>query len=223
MDNNLIIPNEEIRITSKEIAEITGKMHKNVMQDIRKMEESWVKLCGLKFELTSQKVEQPNGGYRIVPMYSLNQLEFLYVITKYSNEMRAKLVMRWFELETAMRAEKDRKAVFYDEVMKSVDSFCVRKVAAQLRMTAQELNKLLCNEHIQYGQSGSYLPYAEYARRGFCKSRTFKSKNADGTVRTEHRTTWTEPGIAFIVDLVRDVRAKLLPKVKVVQLNLFFN
>ena len=42
------------RMTSLEIAEITGKQHKNLMRDIRNMEAAWEKTCGLKFELTSR-------------------------------------------------------------------------------------------------------------------------------------------------------------------------
>ena len=40
-------------MTSLEIAELTGKQHKNVMQAIRNMEPAWEKICGLKFQLTS--------------------------------------------------------------------------------------------------------------------------------------------------------------------------
>ena len=37
-------------MTSLEIAEVTGKQHKNVMQAIRKMEPAWEKVHGLKFQ-----------------------------------------------------------------------------------------------------------------------------------------------------------------------------
>jgi len=42
---------EPQRMTSLEIAELTGKQHKNLMRDIRNMEPAWEKLTGLKFEL----------------------------------------------------------------------------------------------------------------------------------------------------------------------------
>ena len=51
-------------MTSIEIAEVTGKQHKNVMQAIRNMESAWEKICGLKFQLTSRTISQPNGGTR---------------------------------------------------------------------------------------------------------------------------------------------------------------
>ena len=39
------------RMTSIEIAEVTGKQHKNVMQAIRNMEPAWEKVNGRKFAL----------------------------------------------------------------------------------------------------------------------------------------------------------------------------
>ena len=89
----------EQRMTSLEIAEVTGKQHKNVMQAIRNMEPAWEKTCGLKFQLTSREVLQPNGGIRNVPCYSLTKTECLYVATKFNDEARAKLVLRWKQLE----------------------------------------------------------------------------------------------------------------------------
>ncbi len=86
-------------MTSLEIAEITGKQHKNVMQSIRNMEPAWEKICGLKFQLTSRPIIQPNGGTREVPCYSLTKTECLYVATKFNDEARAKLVLRWEEQE----------------------------------------------------------------------------------------------------------------------------
>lgn len=97
MTKDLIKPQEFI--TSLELAELTGKKHKNVMRDIREMEPDWTKTCGLKFEPTSRVVQMPNGGTRIETIYLLNKLESLYIITKYNNEARAKLVLRWAELE----------------------------------------------------------------------------------------------------------------------------
>ena len=61
------------RMTSLEIAEVTGKPHNDVMKAIRKMEPAWVRICQGKFSLTSRMVQQPNGGTREVPCYSLTK------------------------------------------------------------------------------------------------------------------------------------------------------
>jgi phage regulator Rha-like protein len=86
-------------MTSLEIAELTGKQHKDVLKAIRNMEPAWTKTCGRKFALTSRIIEQPNGGTREVPCYSLTKTECLYIATKFNDEARAKLVIRWEELE----------------------------------------------------------------------------------------------------------------------------
>ena len=97
--------NQQQTMTSLEIAELTGKQHKNVMQAIRKMEPAWIKTCGLKFQLTSRIIEQPNGGTREVPCYQLTKTECLFIATKFNDEARAKLVLRWEKLEEAHRGQ----------------------------------------------------------------------------------------------------------------------
>ncbi len=87
------------RMTSLEIAELTGKQHKDVLKAIRNMEPAWEKVCGRNFALTSRTIVQPNGGTREVPCYSLTKTETLYIATKFNDEARAKLVLRWEELE----------------------------------------------------------------------------------------------------------------------------
>ena len=52
---NTLIVNLQQTMTSLEIAELTGKQHKNVMQAIRNMEPAWEKVNGLKFQLVEYK------------------------------------------------------------------------------------------------------------------------------------------------------------------------
>ena len=93
------VNNNQHMMTSLEIAEVTGKNHKDVLKAIRKMEQAWVDVCGRKFALTSRTVVQPNGGTREVPCYLLTKTECLYIATKFNDEARARLVLRWEELE----------------------------------------------------------------------------------------------------------------------------
>ena len=98
MINKTVNDNQHM-MTSLEIAEVTGKNHKDVLKAIRKMEQAWVDVCGRKFALTSRTVVQPNGGTREVPCYLLTKTECLYIATKFNDEARARLVLRWEELE----------------------------------------------------------------------------------------------------------------------------
>ena len=88
------------RMTSLEIAQVIGKQHKNVMQAIRNMEPAWESERGLKFQLTQIREAIPNGGYRLRPVFVLSKTECLYIATKFNDQARARLVLRWKELES---------------------------------------------------------------------------------------------------------------------------
>ena len=120
------LTNEE-RMTSLQIAEIVGKTHAHVMRDIRNMEQAWYEVSQSKFGLSSYKQPQPNGGYKEVPCYSLTKTECLYVATKYNDEARAKLVLRWEKLEREHQTE--------------IQKALPKSYAEALRMLADEAEK----------------------------------------------------------------------------------
>lgn len=82
-------------MSSLEIAELTERNHKDVMRSIREMEPAWVKINRRNFAL----VEYRDAKGEMRPMYQLTKTECLYVATKFNDEARAKLVIRWEELE----------------------------------------------------------------------------------------------------------------------------
>ena len=51
------------------------------------------------------------------------------------------------------------KADYADQVLDSVSCLTTTQVAKGMGMTANELNRILCQKGIQYGQSGQYLLY----------------------------------------------------------------
>lgn len=62
-------------MTSREIAELTGKEHKHVMEAIRTMEASWEKVSGSKFRLANYQDEQNKPR----PQYELSKKECLCI------------------------------------------------------------------------------------------------------------------------------------------------
>ncbi len=72
------------------------------MEAIRKMEPAWVKVNGRNFAL----VEYKDAKGELRPCYQLTKTECLYIATKFNDEARAKLVLRWEELEMADVREK---------------------------------------------------------------------------------------------------------------------
>lgn len=106
------------RMTSLQIAEITGKPHNDVMKAIRKMEPAWEKVQGGNFSLMQEEVETNNGGHKMRPYYSLTKEECLYIATKFNDEARAKLIKRWKELEE--QHQKPSLPQNYLEALKSL-------------------------------------------------------------------------------------------------------
>ena len=100
--------NGEPQMTSLEIAQLTGKQHKHVMEAIRKMEPAWATIAGSNFRLGSY--EDANGQLR--PCYLLSKTETLYIATKFKDEMRAKLVLRWEELDIQRFRDSELRTQF---------------------------------------------------------------------------------------------------------------
>lgn len=94
------------------------------------------------------------------------------------------------------------RAEYADQVLDSISCFTTTQLAKELDMTAQELNRLLCEMHIQYWQSGQYLLYADYARQGYAKNRTHSHRGHDGLLHTHTYLVWTERGRDFIHQLL---------------------
>ena len=100
--NNNIIEFVEIpqTMSSLEIARLTGKPHNDVLKAIRTMEPAWEKVNGGKFS----RVEYKDAKGEMRPCFELTKTECLYVATKFNDEARAKLIIRWEELERKNRA-----------------------------------------------------------------------------------------------------------------------
>ena len=100
----LIIMETNIQIqqtmTSLEIAELTGKQHKNLMRDIRNMEPAWEKVNGLKFELIDYQL---NSEARLSPHFTLGELtksshREVYNIPSHEAIENLKRVCSWLEV-----------------------------------------------------------------------------------------------------------------------------
>lgn len=94
------------------------------------------------------------------------------------------------------------RAEYAEHVLDSVSCFTTTQVAKELHMTGRELNRILCERGIQYPQSGQYLLYAKYARRGYAQNRTHTYRDLMGAVHTTSSLVWTERGKRFIHDLL---------------------
>ena len=208
--------NNEQTMTSLEIAELTGKQHKDVMKAIRNMESSWEKVCGRKFALTSRTIVQPNGGTREVPCYVLTKTETLYIATKFNDEARAKLVLRWEFLERERMAEQQQMAALpspkkilaaADEIIgeglrmlnePAEDTLTATQVAKTFNMTTLDFNAVLSHMGIQFRRDGHWNLNEDLQGRGYTAMRTHVSYSLKGKKKVKVYMTWTMEGLRYL-------------------------
>ena len=131
-----------------------------------------------------------------------------YLIAK-KGESDKEVMQRAMEIVKTTLAKRDEqiaklkpRAEYADSVLDSINCITTTQLAKELGMSAQELNRRLCEMRIQYWQSGQYMLYAEFARQGFAKSRTRRHVCKHGIVITEMYLVWTERGRNFIHQLL---------------------
>ena len=129
------------------------------------------------------------GGYMIARPDESDEI----ILARALQIMQATLARRDEQI-----AKLKPRADYADHVLDSVSCFTVTQIGKELGMTGHDLNVLLCQMGIQYAQSGQYLLYADYARQGLAKNRTFSREANDGTLHTRTYLVWTERGRDFI-------------------------
>ena len=129
------------------------------------------------------------GGYMVVRPDESNEV----ILARALQIMHATLQRRDEQI-----AKLQPRADYADHVLDSISCFTVTQIGKELGMTGHDLNVLLCRMGIQYVQSGQYLLYADYARQGLAKNRTFEYHTSSGELKTRTYLVWTERGRDFI-------------------------
>ena len=198
-------------MTSLEIAELTGKQHFHVMEAIRKMEPAWKKIAASNFRLGTYK--DANGQLR--PCYQLTKTECLYIATKFNDEARAKLVLRWQELE--LQEQKRRQQLCLPEPKEILrladniigeglrmlneeaeDTLTATQVAKTFNMKVYDFNAVLRDMGIQYRRGGHWNISDDLADRGLTALRTHVSYSLKGEKKIHTYMTWTISGLKYL-------------------------
>ena len=203
------------RMTSLEIAELTGKQHKNLMRDIRNMEPAWEKLTGLKFELCQKTYQLANGVKKQQPYYSLTKRETLYIATKYNDEARAKLVIRWEALERERSTAREVRLLPEPQQILSMadriigatlsemneaaeDTLTATQVAKTFNMTVYDFNAVVRDMGIQYRRGGHWNISDDLEGRDLVRFRTHVSYSLKGEKKIRTYMTWTLSGLRYL-------------------------
>jgi phage antirepressor YoqD-like protein len=188
--NNLSIIN---KMTSMEIAEITGKQHQHVMRDIRDEAE---KLSNAGIDTASKfGLREREGLIDNIPYYELTKEGVLQLAARYDAVTRAKLI------ELAMRQDKPKipqtfaealrlaadleeerqkllpKAEGYDYLMNASGTVTIGEAASIIGIRGIGQNKffkLLATEEIIFKKGNSYVPYSDYKDRFIVKQNPIK-------------------------------------------------
>ena len=195
------------------------------MKSIRTMEPVWENERGRKFALSQIQEKIPNGGYKLRPCYLLDKLECLFVATKFNDVARAKLVLRWAELETSKRAmtighcalletEADiimrSDAIMKREISKvninAVGCYTMKSVAASLRMSYRDLCQMLVDHDVMNKVNGTYELLPPFTFMGYESYRLHERYNLEGDRRQRRYLVWTEAGRDFVISLVKRIK-----------------
>ena len=142
----------------------------------------------------------------------------LYALILSSKLPQAKVFKRWvtsevlpairktghYELTSTELMQLAGKAEYCDEVLESVSCFTTTQIAKELSMTVHDLTRLLMERGVMYKQTGQYMLYADYARKGYAKNRTHTHYDAEGELHTRTYLVWTEEGRRFIHRICHD-------------------
>lgn len=202
--NNLVMVekiNEVLVTNSRNLAEVLGKQHKNIIRDLENILTS-SDLSSLiipsnykdkKGELRKQYLLTKDGlilymfniqGYnkeKLAYINRFNEMERQLVLgNSYQIEDPIKRAERWIEEEKERQQlkltvkEQAPKVEYHDNVLTSPNVFTTSQIAKSLGIkSAVKLNQILKDLKIQYKQQGQWLLCSKYAEEGYTKDITF--------------------------------------------------
>jgi phage antirepressor YoqD-like protein len=157
MQDVILAQTDKLTMSSREIAELTGKEHKTVMRDVRIMLEQLN-------EGTDLYLGQYVSNSRTYDEYNLPKRETLLLVSGYSIGLRAKIIDRLEELETksapqlpgtfaeALQLAADQakqlelaapKVKFVDNLVERSTLMTATQIGQKHKMSAVKLNRFL--------------------------------------------------------------------------------
>lgn len=120
-------------MSSREIADLTGKRHDNVLQLVRKLHADQI--------LSPEFKETPFNG-RLLPFALLNKRDSLVLVARLSPEFTARIVDRWQELEGQQQSPQPKLPQNYLEALE-----CLLNTEKQRQAADDEARRLqvVCN------------------------------------------------------------------------------
>lgn len=208
-------------MSSREIAELTGKSHDNVLRDARLLVTGGV----LKTEETPYIHSQNGQSY---PEFLLNERDCLVLVSGYDAHLRARIIDRWMELESrqaatlpdfsnpaaAARAWAEQfelqqaaqealalaapKVAFVDQYVEATGSMGFRQVAKLLNANERQFRQMLLDKGVMYYLGGVLTPYSQHQDADRFEVKTGTSENS-GHAFSQAR--FTPKGVQWVAGL----------------------
>lgn len=209
-----------LTMSSREIAELTGKRHDNVMPVCRSLRES-----GVCPEIQETPWINPQNGQTYMEC-QLSKRDSLVLIARLSPEFTARVVDRWQELEAqaapalprtmaqalrlaadqadqlelqrAQLAEAAPKVEYVDRYVAANGAKGFRQVAKLLRANEHEFRAFLQEEKVMYRLGGEWTAYQSHIDAGRF---VVRSGVATATEHAFNVTKFTPKGVEWVAGL----------------------
>lgn len=215
-------------MTSREIAELTGKRHPDVRRDIRNMLEALGKGVSsfARTYLDSQNKEQEE--------YELDRELTLTLVSGYDIPLRHRVVVRLAELEEqarnpiaalsrvdllklALDSEEKRQALVtqvaimapkveaFDRIATSDGSLCLTDAAKTLQVQPRQFTQLLQEHHYLYRRpmGAGWLAYQDKIQQGLMEHKVTTGEKSNGSEWTSTQPRITAKGLTKLAEVVR--------------------
>lgn len=96
------------------------------------------------------------------------------------------------------------RADYTDKILQNKGLVTITQIAKDYGMTGQEMNQKLHELGIQYKQSGQWLLYKDYQKKGYTHSETVDITRADGRPDIKMNTKWSQKGRLFIYNKLKE-------------------
>ena len=233
---NLPILQSEVKtMSSREIATLCEKEHKNVIRDIRNMLDS---LDGSLLNHEYYQILTGERGYTSEIL--LNENLSINLVTGYNPTLRLRMVQHWQELrkpkeltrmeliELAMHAERERialenkveqlqpKADAYEILSGAKGSVSIRVASGELKVPEKKLIQWLLDNDWAYREGnrtdGKLLPHAHRKEQGYLELVSVVTYNT-GEAVARSQTKVTQKGLARLAQIFSKNRALLTHKI----------
>lgn len=208
-------------MSSREIADLTGKDHDNVRRDVRNLAKA--------LSLTFEEKAEPSTGGRPSVSYLLPKRESLILVSGYDVHLRARIIDRWQELEAQAQqlapvlalndpaslralllenveeriklaeqvAAAAPKLEAYDRIAGAEGSLCITDAAKTLQVRPKSLFEFLRSHGWIYQPHGGRgdIAYATKLQQGLMEHKTTTVHRSDGSEKIITQARITPKGL----------------------------